>query len=207
MPDLPAISIQELLSAYAQGIFPMADNRHGKVLWYSANPRAVLPLDQFKVSRTLGQRVRRGTYEIRFDTAFEQVIRGCSQPRPSHPNTWINEQIIDAFIKAHELGLAHSVEAWAIPENEVTSSERILVGGLYGLALGGAFCGESMFSTATDASKVCLVHLVNHLKQQGFTLLDVQMNSEHMAQFGTIDIPKEKYEEQLAAALKIDAMW
>jgi len=137
------------------------------VLWYSANPRAVLPLDQFKVSRTLGQRVRRGTYEIRFDTAFKQVIRGCSQPRPSHPNTWINEQIIDAFIKAHELGLAHSVEAWARPENEVTSSERILVGGLYGLALGGAFCGESMFSTATDASKVCLVHLVNHLKQQG----------------------------------------
>lgn len=205
MPDQPAISIDELLWAYSHGIFPMAESRHGTVQWYSANPRAVLPLDQFKASRTLRQRVRRGEYEIRFDTAFERVIRACGQPRHKHPETWINEQIIQAFVEAHHLGLAHSVEAWAKPENQ--NDERILVGGLYGLAIGGAFCGESMFSTATDASKVCLYHLVEHLNKQGFVLLDVQMNSEHMAQFGTIDIPREEYEAQLKEALKVDASW
>ena len=205
MPAKPAISIEELLWAYSHGVFPMADSRDGPVQWYSANPRAVLPLDQFKTSRTLRQRVRRGEYDIRFDTAFEQVIRSCGQPRHQHPDTWINEQIIDAFVKAHELGLTHSVEAWTRPTNQDESST--LAGGLYGLSLGGAFFGESMFSRATDASKVCLVHLVEHLKKQGYVLLDVQMNSKHMAQFGTIDIPHDAYLAQLEAALKIDAQW
>ncbi len=205
MSSEPAISIDELLRAYSRGIFPMADGRHGKVQWYRANPRAVLPLERFKASRTLRRRVRRGEYEIRFDTAFERVIRACGQPRHGHPDTWINERIIQVFVEAHRLGLAHSVEAWTKPENR--NEEPMLVGGLYGLALGGAFCGESMFSAATDASKVCLHHLVEHLKKQGFVLLDVQMNSQHMAQFGVIDIPREAYEAQLKEALKVDVRW
>ncbi len=204
MPNDEAISIEMLVWAYARGIFPMAEHRRGEAEWFSADPRAVLPLDGFKASHSLRQRMRRGDYEIRVDTAFESVIRHCSQPRPGHPETWINEQIIDAFVRAHEAGLAHSVEAWTRPKGAEPAK---LVGGLYGMALGGAFFGESMFSRATDASKVCLAHLVDRLKSRGFVLLDVQMNSAHMAQFGTIDIPAKEYLRQLEAALVIDASW
>ena len=204
MANDEAISIEMLVWAYTRGIFPMAESRTGPVDWYSAEPRAVLPLDGFKVSHSLRKRVRRGDYLVRCDASFEQVIRHCSQPRPGHPDTWINEQIVDAFVRAHAAGLAHSVEAWTRPRE---GEEAKLVGGLYGLSLGGAFFGESMFSRATDASKVCLVHLVHRLQTQGYVLLDVQMNSEHMAQFGTIDISRGEYLKRLEEALAVDANW
>ena len=205
MPADEAITLDMLLWAYARGIFPMADHRNGEIGWFAANPRAVLPLDQFKASHSLRQRIRRGDYEIRTDTAFAQVIRNCAQPRKTQKETWINDQIIEAFIEAHEQGFAHSVEAWTKPKD--AAEQPRLVGGLYGLHLGGAFFGESMFSTATDASKVCLHHLVDHLKSRGFALLDVQMNSAHMAQFGTIDIPREEYEAQLATVIEMEVFW
>jgi leucyl/phenylalanyl-tRNA--protein transferase len=205
MARFKPIPTEALLWAYSHGIFPMADSRHGEIDWYSADPRAILPLESFHASHSLRQRLRRGTYEIRTDTAFAQVIERCSQPRPGHPETWINDQIIEAFTRLHQLGLAHSVEAWTKPQREGEKGE--LVGGLYGLALGGAFFGESMFSRATDASKVCLCHLVGHLRQRGFALLDVQMTSSHMAQFGTILIPREEYLDRLGAALELDVTW
>lgn len=204
MPADEPISIEMLIWAYSRGIFPMADHRHGKVEWFSADPRAVLPLEGFKASHSLRKRVRDGCYDVRIDAAFESVIRHCSQPRPGHPETWINETIVDVFVRAHEAGLAHSVEAWTRPGD---GEEARLVGGLYGLALGGAFFGESMFSRATDASKVCLVHLVERLRGRGFVLLDVQMNSRHMSQFGTIDIPRREYLRQLEQALVVEASW
>ena len=204
MPEDEPIAIEMLIWAYSRGIFPMAEHRHGEVEWFSADPRAVLPLDAFKASHSLRKRVRLGDYEVRIDTAFESVIRHCSQPRPRHPETWINETIVDVFVRAHQAGLAHSVEAWTRSRGD---EEPRLVGGLYGLALGGAFFGESMFSRATDASKVCLVHLVERLKSRGYVLLDVQMNSKHMAQFGTIDIPRQEYLRQLEKALAIEARW
>ncbi len=216
MPRLPPIPLDMLLWAYSQGMFPMAQGRRAEAKWYTANPRAILPLDGFKVSRSLRQRIKRGDFEVRFDTAFEQVIRTCALPRPSTGGVWINEQIIDVFVEAHEAGFAHSVEAWGTPrdedeqarqEREATGDGRVLVGGLYGLALGGVFCGESMFSRATDASKVCLVHLVEHLKSQGFALLDSQMNNDHMAQFGTVDIAHEEYLRRLAIALELEVEW
>ena len=205
MPSDQPITLDMLLWAYAQGVFPMADHRNGEIQWYAANPRAVLPLDQFKASHSLRQRLRRGDYEIRTDTAFADVIRSCASPRKTQKDTWINDQIIEAFIEAHDQGFAHSIEAWTKPKTPADAPR--LVGGLYGLHLGGAFFGESMFSTATDASKVCLHHLVARLKSRGFALLDVQMNSEHMAQFGTIDIPREEYESQLAKAIEMDVRW
>jgi len=194
---------QLLLAAYCQGMFPMARSRSaGAVDWFSPNPRAVLPLDQFRCPRSVRQKIRRGTFEIRHDTAFERVVRRCSEPRPGHPETWINDQIIDAYTKLHRLGHAHCVEAWR---------DDKLVGGLYGVTVGSAFCGESMFCDpprgGTDASKVCLAHLVKHLNQRGFTLLDVQINSDHMAQFGTIDIPRHRYLHQLNQALQHDVTW
>ncbi|MEX2216380.1 MAG: leucyl/phenylalanyl-tRNA--protein transferase [Phycisphaeraceae bacterium] len=209
-----------LLWAYANGIFPMADSRTGGVEWYSADPRAVLPLNGFQMSHSLRQRLRRGTYQIRVDTAFESVIRACAEPRPGHPETWINDQIIDAFVGLHQSGLTHSVEAW-ISDDDLPADEKHplhrkpaakadgwhLVGGLYGLSLGGAFFGESMFSRATDASKVCLAHLVEHLKTRGYALLDTQMNSGHMAQFGVVNIPREHYLRRLEKALKMEVAW
>ena len=190
-----------LVAAYCQGVFPMARSRHaGSVQWFSPDPRAVLPLDTFHCPRTLRQRVRRGEFDVRFDTAFERVIRACSEPRPDHPDTWINREIVAAYTELHRQGIAHSVEAWR---------EGRLVGGLYGVAQGGAFFGESMFHRpdlgGTDASKVCLVHLVDHLRERGFALLDVQMNSPHMRRFGVIDIPRRRYLRYLEEALRMEA--
>lgn len=205
MARFKPIPTEAILWAYSHGIFPMADSRQGEIEWYSADPRAILPLENFHASHSLRQRLRRSTYEIRTDTAFAQVIEMCSQPRPGHPVTWINDQIIEAFTRLHKMGLTHSVEAWTRPRNAGEPSE--LVGGLYGLALGGAFFGESMFSRATDASKVCLCHLVEHLRRKGFALLDVQMTSDHMAQFGTILVSREEYLERLSAAIELEVTW
>ena len=189
-----------LLGAYARGWFPMADSRDDdRVAFYSSDPRAVMELDGLRVTRSLRQRVNSGLFEIRYDTAFDRVIRACSKPRPTQPETWINKPIVAAYCRLHELGHAHSVEAWR---------EGRLVGGLYGVVLGGAFCGESMFSRpdlgGSDASKVCLYHLVQRLRDRGFVLLDVQMNSDHMTRMGAIDIPLDDYLARLEGAVVMD---
>jgi leucyl/phenylalanyl-tRNA--protein transferase len=204
----PKLSPELLLQAYCKGLFPMASRRRGGVIeWYSPDPRAILPLDAVRFSRNLLKRYRRGDYHLTHDGAFERVIRACAAPRSYAKETWINEDIIAAYTALHRMGFAHSVEAWAshkagtvgpAPKGE----DQTLVGGLYGIAIGRAFFGESMFSTATDASKVCLVYLVEHLRKQGFTLLDVQFNNDHMAQFGVAEIPREQYLGRLAEALR-----
>jgi len=204
-PDNPRedpLSPRVLMVAYAEGYFPMAESRHSRgVSFYTVDPRAVLELDRLRVSRSLRQRVASGVFEVRFDTAFGRVMRACAEPRPDHPETWINEPIIRAYTRLHQLGCAHSVEAWR---------EGRLVGGLYGVTMGGAFFGESMFSRAeeggTDASKVCLVHLVEHLRRRRYVLLDVQTNSDHMRRMGVIDIPRAEYMRRLAGALRVEGV-
>jgi len=180
-----------IVAAYCQGIFPMADEIDGEIGWYSPDPRAIFPLDSFHVPRSLAKVIKRGVFEIRVDTAFEEVMRGCA----AREETWISEEIIQAYTALHRSGLAHSVEAWY---------EGELAGGLYGVALGGAFMGESMFTRVTDASKVCLVKLVERLRERGFVLLDSQMPTEHLAKFGQIVIPRAEYLRRLARALRLD---
>ena len=197
------LTAQLLIAAYCQGVFPMARSRFATgVDWYSPDPRAVLPLEKFQCPRSLRQAVAKKKFEVKHDADFPAVIRGCASPRNRENDTWINEQIIDSFTGLHRLGLAHSVEAWLGGR---------LVGGLYGVCLGGAFFGESMFHRpddgGTDASKVCLAHLVDHLRARGFSLLDVQINSPHMTRFGTIEIPRKQYLAQLEDALRLDVKW
>lgn len=178
-----------VVAAYCQGIFPMADE-HGEIGWYSPDPRAVFPLDAFHVPRSLAKVLRRGAFEVRVDTCFEAVMRGCAD----REETWISEELIRAYVALHRLGLAHSVEAF---------HEGELAGGLYGVALGGAFMGESMFTRVTDASKVCLVHLVERLRARGYVLLDSQMPTEHLRRFGQIVIPRREYLRRLREALQL----
>jgi len=202
-PNDPPLTPELLVWAYSQGMFPMAPDRDSdRVQWFCPDPRAVLPLDGLRCPRSLRQRVRAGVFEIRSDTAFEQVIRACAEPRPAQADSWINPRIVEAYCELYALGIAHSLEAWR---------DGQLAGGLYGVSLGGAFFGESMFHRpergGTDASKVCLVHLVERLRRGGYTLLDVQMNSEHMQRFGTVEIPHAQYMRQLQRALSVDATW
>lgn len=178
-----------LLAAYRAGYFPMASSRTGSIRWYSPDPRAIIPLDAFKISRSLRQVVKRRIYEIRINTAFESVIRNCAV----RDETWISEEIVQSYLNLHRLGYAHSVEAWR---------EGALAGGLYGVALGGAFFGESMYSRKRDASKVALVHLVERLRERGFALLDTQYLTPHLAQFGTMEISKEDYLTRLKHAVE-----
>ena len=166
----------------------MADEHTREIHWYTADPRGVLPLAEFRVPRSLRQEIRKGTFEIRVDTAFEAVIRGCA----SRAETWISEELITSYVRLHEEGHAHSVEAWHADS---------LAGGLYGVALGGAFFGESMFSAETGASKVCLVALVDRLLARGFTLLDTQFVTEHLARFGARAIPRAQYLALLSDAV------
>lgn len=183
----------------------MASGRRGEIHWYSPDPRSLLPLDAPRFARSLLRRVRSGRFEVTFDTAFEDVMRACAEPRPrspGHDETWINDDIIRVYTRLHRAGIGHSVEAWSSGREE-----RTLVGGLYGLALGGAFFGESMFSRATDASKVCLVHLVERLRQRGYALLDTQIANPHMEQFGIIEVPREEYLGRLGEALDLRVTW
>ncbi|MCO5184123.1 MAG: leucyl/phenylalanyl-tRNA--protein transferase [Anaerolineae bacterium] len=181
-----------LLSAYVQGVFPMAHD--DGIYWYDPDPRAVLPLDSFHCPRRLGRTVRKGIYDVRINTCFRDVIEQCAAPE--RDGGWINDDIIAAYTRMHELGFAHSVEVWQHGE---------LVGGLYGVAIRGLFAGESMFSTARDASKVALVHLVRRLRERGYALLDVQFDNAHLQQFGLITIPRTDYRFRLTQALQIDA--
>jgi len=190
---LTEITPELLLKAYAYGVFPMAKSRNDTdVFWVQPKLRGVLPLDDFHVPRSLLKRLRQGTFTVTIDRAFSEVMAGCAKATHDRPETWINDRIITLFTSLHEAHLAHSVEVW---------KDGDLVGGLYGLAMGSAFFGESMFSRATDASKVGLVHLVGILKHGGFTLLDTQFITDHLKRFGTIEISQQDYLVQLSAAL------
>jgi leucyl/phenylalanyl-tRNA--protein transferase len=193
--ERPFIPVDALLEAYRSGWFPMADAGTGEVAFYTVGIRCVIPLDErFRVSDSLARRVRSGRFEIRIDSEFAQVIRMCATER-ADGGTWIDETIIRSFERLHDAGHAHSVEAWRGGQ---------LVGGLYGVAIGGAFFGESMFSLpqrgGTDASKVALVHLVHRLRARGFSLLDSQYSNPHIMRFGAQEIPESEYLERLAAA-------
>ena len=182
-----------LLRAYASGIFPMARSHdENRLYWIDPERRGVLPLDAFHIPKSLRKTLRSAGFEIRCDTAFETVMRACGEATADRPETWINEEIVRLFVELFDLGLAHSVEVWQGEE---------LVGGLYGLALGAAFFGESMFSRRTDSSKVALVHLVARLRHGGFRLLDTQFVTEHLKQFGAVEISRAEYQERLAEAL------
>jgi leucyl/phenylalanyl-tRNA--protein transferase len=189
----PAITPEILLRAYSIGLFPMAEAADDpEIFWVDPEMRGILPLDAFHVSKSLQKTVRRKPFDIRFDTDFEGVIALCAQPADDRPSTWINETIRKLYRELHRMGHAHSVEAYDGDE---------LVGGLYGVSLGAAFFGESMFSRRTDASKICLVHLVERMKAKGFVLLDTQFTTEHLKTFGAIDVPKDDYLKLLHAAV------
>jgi leucyl/phenylalanyl-tRNA--protein transferase len=195
--DEDVITPSLLLRAYACGIFPMADSADDPTLyWVEPRLRGVLPLDAFHVPRRLARTVRSDAFEVRVDTDFAGVIDGCAAARPGRRVTWINGTIRRLYGELFRLGHVHTVEAWR---------EGELVGGLYGLKLGAAFFGESMFSVATDASKVALVHLVARLRCGGFALLDTQFLTTHLAQFGAVEIPREEYLTLLDAALSAKA--
>jgi leucyl/phenylalanyl-tRNA--protein transferase len=184
----PPISPDLIIAAYLQGIFPMADEK-GKIGWYSPDPRAIFPLDAFHVPHSLRKTIRKNPFEMRYDSAFRQVMQGCGDRDP----TWINEKIIDNYTLLFDRGMGHSVEAW---------QDGKLVGGLYGVAIGAAFMGESMFNRVTDAAKVCLVFLVERLKEKGFTLLDSQMPTDHLLKYGQILITRTEYLRRLDKAVK-----
>ncbi|MFC4168091.1 leucyl/phenylalanyl-tRNA--protein transferase [Teichococcus aestuarii] len=188
-----------LLRAYRAGLFPMAESRAGnRLYWLDPELRGVLPLEGFHLSRRLRRTVLSGPYTVTADTAFAQVIAACAAPAPGREDSWINPEIERLFNDLHRMGHGHSVETW---------QEGELVGGLYGVSLGGAFFGESMFSRARDASKVALVHLVARLRLGGFTLLDTQFITGHLAQFGAAEIPRALYKQQLAEAVERPARW
>jgi len=183
-----------LLRAYAAGIFPMAESAEDpELFWVDPKRRGIIPLDAFHVPRRLGRVVRQNVFTIRCDTAFEDVMRGCAESSDKRPNTWINDEILDLYGGLFARGAAHSVECW---------HEGELVGGLYGVSLGSAFFGESMFSRVTDASKVALVHLVARLRYGRYRLLDTQFLTPHLAQFGGIEITRARYHRLLAEALR-----
>jgi leucyl/phenylalanyl-tRNA--protein transferase len=191
------ITPELMLRAYRIGLFPMAESREARTLyWLDPEQRGVIPLDRFHLPRRLARRLRQAPFRITANLAFTAVIDACAAPRPSSQDSWINAEIRRLFLALHEDGHAHSVEAW--------EGER-LVGGLYGVALGGAFFGESMFSLADDASKIALVHLVARLRLGGFTLLDAQFQTPHLAQFGTQEVPRAEYKRLLAAAVEVEA--
>ena len=178
----------ELLSAYCQGVFPMAHD--DGIYWYDPDPRAIFPLDAFHIPRSLKRTLNKGHFELRINHNFDATIRTCADP--SRDGAWIDKTIIASYNKLHELGFAHSVETW---------QDGVMVGGLYGVSIRGLFAGESMFSHATDASKVALVYLVQHMKQQRLTLLDTQFMTDHLRRFGAIEIPREAYKKKLTEAL------
>lgn len=181
---------QLLIDAYKNGFFPMADPDTGEIEWYSPNPRAIFPIYQIKPSHSTKKILKRAIFEVQFDTCFECVIIGCS----NRPDSWINDVIINSYINLHKLGFAHSVE---------TYKDGKLVGGLYGVAIGGAFFGESMFSLISNASKVAFYHLIEHLKKKGFVLLDSQFINEHTKLLGAIEIPMYQYLKILKHAVSL----
>jgi len=191
------ITPQVLLKAYACGIFPMAESASDPGLfWVEPELRGIIPLERFHIPQSLKKAMRKEPFEIRVDHDFEAVIEACAQSTPERPKTWINERIRRLYTQLHEIGHCHSLECWSNGE---------LVGGLYGVRLGAAFFGESMFSRHKDASKIALVHLVHRLKAGGFMLLDTQFTTDHLKRFGAIDVPRQTYSRLLAEAAAGDA--
>ncbi|MFS8045052.1 leucyl/phenylalanyl-tRNA--protein transferase [Rhizobium sp. BR 314] len=190
----PGITPEILLRAYSIGLFPMAESADDpEIFWVEPELRGIIPLDTFHISKSLAKKIRQKPFDIRFNTDFDGVIAACAEQTIGRPSTWINDTIRSLYGILHQLGHAHSVEAWEGNE---------LVGGLYGVSLGSAFFGESMFSRRTDASKICLVYLVERLRQRGFTLLDTQFTTEHLKTFGAIDMPKDDYAKILERAME-----
>jgi leucyl/phenylalanyl-tRNA--protein transferase len=185
-----ALDPETLLQAYSQGAFPMTD-RDGRTRWYTADPRGILPLEQFHIPHTLGQTIRQKRFEVRINYDFAATMRACMNVR--RDGSWISEDLVRVYSQLHEMGFAHSVEAWR---------NGVLAGGLYGVSLGAAFFGESMFHHQRDASKVALVHLVERLREREFELLDTQATTQHLRRFGCIDVPASEYLARLQRALK-----
>jgi leucyl/phenylalanyl-tRNA--protein transferase len=195
----PRLTPEILLRAYAEGLFPMAERRGDPMLyWVSPDKRGILPLDEFHVPQRLARTVRSGRFTVTADRAFADVMRACAAPAPGREESWINDEILRLYTALHAGGHAHSIECWR---------DDALVGGLYGVRLGAAFFGESMFSHERDASKVALVYLVDALKRGGFVLLDTQFITAHLAQFGAVEIPRAQYLTRLNQALSRDAIW
>ncbi|HLF59035.1 MAG TPA: leucyl/phenylalanyl-tRNA--protein transferase [Alphaproteobacteria bacterium] len=188
---------QILLRAYAAGIFPMAESREdSKLYWIDPEMRGLLPLNKFHVPKSLRRTIRRSVFDVKCNTAFLEVMRGCAEATEERPNTWINAEIVKLYENLYAMGHAHSVECWKDGE---------LVGGLYGVALGAAFFGESMFSRERDASKVALVHLVARLKAGGYLMLDTQFVTTHLRRFGVVEVSRGEYHRRLGEALKVQA--
>ena len=188
-----------LLRAYAEGLFPMAERRGDPTLyWVSPDSRGIIPLDAFHVPHRLARTVRSGRFTVTADHCFADVMRACAAPAPGREESWINDEILRLYTALHVGGHAHSIECWR---------DSALVGGLYGVRLGAAFFGESMFSRERDASKVALVALVDALRRGGFTLLDTQFITNHLARFGAIEIPRQQYLAKLHDALNREALW
>lgn len=188
------LSPERILAAYRQGVFPWF-NPGEPVLWWSPDPRMVLAPVEVKVSRSLRQRMKRGGYEIRVDTSFREVMLGCAAPRKGQSGTWISRPMLDAYTRLHELGYAHSVETWMDGE---------LAGGLYGVAIGRMFYGESMFSRRDDASKLALVHLCRQLEARGFGLIDCQMETAHLASMGAKPIPRRDFIREMKRLIELE---
>ena len=186
-----------LLTAYRLGLFPMADGRRSNTLyWLDPRRRGIIPLDRFRVSRRLGRTVRQGRFEVRVDCDFDAVIAACAEPRSDDGDTWINDDILRLYKELFQEGAAHSVEC---------RLDGRLAGGLYGVSVGGAFFGESMFSRVRDASKVALVHLAARLRAGGYLLLDTQFVTDHLTTFGAMEISRTDYRRRLSAAIHVDA--
>jgi leucyl/phenylalanyl-tRNA--protein transferase len=185
------LSVARLLAAYRSGIFPWTV---GPISWWSPDPRAIFELDSFRVSKSLDKVIRRGVFEVTMDRGFEEVIRGCAASAAGRESTWITPEFIEAYTRLHEAGHAHSVECWR---------EGRLAGGVYGVAAGGLFAGESMFHRESNASKLALCHLIGHLRERKFTLFDIQMPTPVTRQLGAVVISREEYLRRLALAVKL----
>jgi leucyl/phenylalanyl-tRNA--protein transferase len=192
MPPKTTLNPEQLLYGYANGVFPMAEGKRGRIYWYAPDPRAIIPIYSYKPQKSLRPVINQKKFEIRFNTSFEQVMRHCAAPRKDDENTWISEEIIRAYSALHDMGYAHSVEAY---------EDGQLVGGLYGVALGGAFFGESMFYLKPNASKVAFYYLIEQLKKQQFELLDTQFINDNVERHGAVEISRDEYMELLEKAL------
>ncbi len=185
------ISADLLLSAYLQGVFPMAD-QDGGIFWYNPDPRAIIPIDSYKPSKSLRPILNQNIFEIKFNSQFVETMRSCALPRKDEPETWISDELIEVYTELHDQGFAHSVEAWQNGE---------LVGGLYGVSISGVFFGESMFYKKPNASKVAFHFLIKVMQKQGMTLLDTQFMNDNVKRYGAIEIPRKNYLLQLTQAL------